>query len=96
MTPLAMGATAFLHLRFEDMPDALLQFVSDLSLVLAKHRPVVIVEILDDLECPTAVENIAADDLRLEPVGNLGVSGFSQLVAAVTQQQVGVAHELMK
>jgi hypothetical protein len=96
MTWFASGATALLHLRFEHMPMALLQFVSDPSLVIAKHQPIVVVEILDDLKRPAAVQDVAADDFCFQPVGDGCVTGFPQLVTCFTQQQVSMPHELMK
>ena len=61
-----------------------------------EHRPVVVIEVLDDLERPATVDDIATDDLALEPVGSLRVTRFPQVVARVAKQKVGMPHELVK
>ena len=86
----AASASAFLHLRLEDMPLTLLKFRPDFPIVLAKDRPVVVVEIFHDLECPSAVHDIAAHHLGLRPVRNRLVPDGQQLVAGLTEQQIRV------
>ena len=93
---LALGTAPLLHLRFEYVADALLQFVANPPFVVAEHRPIVVVEILDDLKRPASVKDIAADDVLLEPVGHRFVAGVAQFVARLAEQQVGMAHQLMK
>ena len=96
MARLAVGAAPLLHLRFEHVARTLLQFVTHASFVVAEHRPVVVVEFLDDLERPAPVENVAADDLGFESVGHRFVAGFAQFVARLAEQKVGMTHQLME
>ena len=56
-----LGPPLLLHLGLEDVPRPLLQLVADPPLVVAEDRPVVVVELLDDLKRPAPVEYIAAD-----------------------------------
>ena len=78
------------------MARTLLQFVTHTSFVVAEHRPVGVVEFLDDLKRPASIEDVAADDLRFESVGHRFVAGFAQFVAGLTEQKVGMTHQLMK
>jgi hypothetical protein len=78
------------------MAGSLLEFLPNLTFVFAEGRPVVVVELLDDLKRPSAEEHVAADQLALQPVGDSVVTGVAQLVACFTEHQVGVAHQLMK
>lgn len=96
MAWLAMATAPLLHLRFEYVADSPLKFVPNAPFVFAEHRPVVVVEILDDLKGPPAVNHIAADDLGLEPLGDRIVAGGAQSVARLAQQQIGMSHQLMK
>jgi hypothetical protein len=93
---LAMATAPLLHLRFEYVADSPLKFVPNAPFVFAERRPVVVVEILDDLKGPPAVNHIAADDLGLEPLGDRIVAGGAQSVARLAQQQIGMSHQLMK
>ena len=91
-----MRPAPLLHVWFEYMADALLQFVTHPPFVVAEHRPVVVVELLDHLESPASVKNVAADDFLLEPAGHRVVAGRAKFVARLTEQEVGMAHQLMK
>ena len=91
-----MATAPLLHLRFEYVADSPLKFVPNAPFVFAERRPVVVVEILDDLKGPPAVNHIAADDLGLEPLGDRIVAGGAQSVARLAQQQIGMSHQLMK
>ena len=91
-----LGPPLVLHLGLEDMPRPVLQLVPDPTLVLAESRPVDVVELLDDLKRPSAIEHVAADHVFFHPVGDGAVPGGTQLVARLTEQQVCVAYQLMK
>jgi hypothetical protein len=93
---LAVGTAALLHIRLEHMTRTLLQFLTQASLLVAEHRPVVIVELLDDLERPASVKDIAPDDFGLESVCHRVVPGFAQLVARLPKQEIAMAHQLME
>ena len=84
------------HLRLEHVARTLLQFVTHAPFVVAKQRPVVVVELLDDLERPAPVEDVAADDLGLEAVGHRFAAGLTQFVARLAEQKITVTHQLME
>ena len=46
----AVRTAPLFHLRLEHMARTLLEFVTHASLMVAEHRPVSVVELLDDLE----------------------------------------------
>lgn len=96
MARVALGSPVLLYLRLEHVPPAALQLVADLLLVVAEHRPVVVVEVFDDLKRPPPVQDVAADELGSKPVRDGVVAGVAQLVARVTEEQVGAAHQLME
>ena len=96
MAGATLGAAPLLHFGLEHMPAALLKLVAHLAFVVAEHRPVVVVEVLDDLESPAAVEHVAADEFGLQAFGDGVATGVSQLVARLTEQQVGASHQLVK
>jgi hypothetical protein len=54
------SAAPFFHLEFNDVAHAALERVAEVTLMLAKHRPVVVVEFFDDLERPPPIEHVAA------------------------------------
>lgn len=92
----ASRPTPLLHVRLEDVPLALLKVLANPPLVLPKSRPVVVVELLDDLEGPATLEDVAPDHVRTQPLGGVAVAGLLQRIARVTQQQVGVSHQLVE
>ena len=73
----AVGATTLLHLCLEHMSDTALEFIPDLSVVLSKLRPVVVVEVFDDLEGPPVFDHVPTDHVFLQPVGLLMVAGIT-------------------
>ena len=92
----AVGSAALLHLRLEHMAHTLLQLLAHTSFMVAEHRPVGVVELLNDLERPASVQNIATDHLVLESVGDRAVPGLAQLVARFAEQKIGMTHQLME
>lgn len=92
----AVSSAPLLHLCLEHVPFALLQLVADSAFVIAELGPVAVVELLDDLKRPTAVQNVAADELGLQPVGHRTVPGGPQLVARVAEHEVGVPDQLVE
>lgn len=96
MARVAVAAPVLFHPGLEDVPQTLLKFVTHLALVVSEHTPVTVVELFDDLECPSSVQHIAAHQLGFQPAGDLVVAGGAQLVTRVTEQQVGVPHQLME
>ena len=96
MSVFAVGSAPLLHFGFEHMARAVLKFASHAPLAIAKHRPVVVIEFLDDLKCPASVQHIAADDLLLDRASDVGVTCLAQLFAGLAEEQIGVAHQLMK
>ena len=66
------------------------------ALVIAQHRPVVVVEFLDHLEGPAAVEHVATHHFFRQPIGDRAVARRAQLVAGLADQQIGVAHQLVE
>ena len=57
------GATRFFHARLEDVPLTVLKLGPNPTFVFSEHRPVIIVELLDDLECPSTVQHVATDQV---------------------------------
>jgi hypothetical protein len=92
----AGSAALFFHLRFVHVARAALQLAANSAFVLSEPRPVIVVELLDDLECPPPVENVPADEVPLEPVCCVAVSRCPQFVAGFTEGEVGAAHQLVK
>ena len=70
--------------------------VADPALVVAEDRPVAVVELLDDLERPATLEDIAADELALELGRELLCAGGAQLGQDVVEREVGLADELVE
>src|SRR5690348_15905 len=78
------------------MPATLLQFLTRAALVVAEHRPIVVVEFFDDLKCPSPVQDVAAHELVLDPIGDLAVPSLTQFLAGFAEQQVRMPHQLVK
>ena len=96
MSSAAVGAPCFLEAGLEDVSLAVLQFVAYPLFVVTEFGPVAVVELLDDLKRPSAVQHVAPNELGPQPTGDLGVAGFGEVVARYPQQHVGVANQLMK
>lgn len=72
----AVGAPTLLHLRLEHMSNTAFEFTPDLSVVLSKLRPIVVVEVLlHDLEGPPVFDRIPSDHVFLQSAGLLMVAG---------------------
>jgi len=93
---LAVRAAPLLHVRLEHVARALLQLRTHALFMVTEQRPVVVVELLDDLEGPTSVQDVAAHDFVLESVGHCAMPGLTQLVARFAKQKIGMAHQLME
>ena len=91
MAGVAAGALALLHLGLEEVPLALDQLLAGLALELAERRPVGVVVLLDELEGPPALDDVAADQLGVDPVGQLLVAGLAQLLDRLAEGEVGGA-----
>lgn len=96
MVPASVRSSALFHLRLEDVADSTFQLVADTSFVIAEHRPVGVVELFDDLECPPSFDDVPADQVFVETVGDLAVPGRAKVVGGVTEQQIGMTHQLVK
>ena len=92
----ALGAAALFHLGLEHVPLPAHQLLTHGALVIPQPAPVFVVELLDDLEGPPSVQDVAAHHVGLQRLGDLMLAGVAQLVAGFTEQQIGVAHQLMK
>src|SRR5699024_1745026 len=53
-----VGAVSLLHLRLVDVPPTVDDLVADRALPVVERRPVAVVEVLDHLERPPAVEHV--------------------------------------
>jgi hypothetical protein len=91
------AATAALFLQFSliDVATPAHQFVSDPLLNVASVGVVPTVELLDDLESPTTVEDIAADEPGPDVVGEFGATRVFEKVRGIASQEVGAADQLM-
>jgi hypothetical protein len=66
------GALALLHPRLEDVPVAARELGAGPLVQRAEGRPVARVELLDELERPAVGDHVAADQLAVEVVGEVG------------------------
>lgn len=92
----AVSSAPLLHFCLEHVAFAALQFVADSAFVIAELGPVTVVELLHDLKRPTAVQNVATDELGLQLIGRRTVPGGPQLVACLAEQEVGVPDQLVE
>src|SRR5882757_10587316 len=92
----AVGSALLLHFRLEHVPLAPLELVADPALVVAELGPVAVIEFLHDLERPAAVQNVAADEFGLQPVGRSAMPGGPQLVARFAEHEIGVPDQLVE
>ena len=93
---LAVAPPVFFHVRLEDVP-ATAEMIRLQALQFISHCVVVqIVEFLDDLERPTAVEDIAANDLGRD-TGSVGCEPcILQHVRCVAEEEVRSTHQLVE
>ncbi|CAD5912895.1 protein of unknown function [Streptomyces sp. KY70] len=89
-------AAGFLHLGLVQMVTALGEFAPDLLLDRPEHVVVRGVVLLDDLEGPVAGDDVAAEDLPLDPVGLLPVPRLTEQPYGVVEAEVGAAGELVE
>src|ERR671920_2388120 len=82
--------------RLVDVPVAVGQLVAGALVEGAEDRPVVRVVVLDDLEGPAVGDDVAADQVAVEVVGEPGVTGLAEELDGVLQQQVGLAGVLVE
>lgn len=96
VTGSAVRASFVLHPRFEQVSFASDEIVAHPAFVIAELGPVAVVELLDDLERPPPVQHVAANQFGLQAVGHVAVARLAQFVAGVTEEQIGVPHQLVK
>src|ERR1700754_697896 len=92
----AVRTSPLLHLRLEHVPAALHRLVADPLLDRPEGGVVAVVELLDDLERPTACEHVGADELVLRLLGQVVLPGGSQPLDDVVEHLVGMADELVE
>ena len=78
------------------MPLPIEQLSAHHFFVLPKWRPVVGVEVFDDLECPPSEKYVAADHLSRQLSGKLIMAGTAQLIAGFAEEEIRTADQLMK
>ena len=87
----AGGALSLLHLCLVEVSLALDELVAGLALEVAERRPVGVVVLLHELEGPAAVDDVATDELGVDPVRQLLVACLAQQVDSLTESPVGGA-----
>jgi hypothetical protein len=92
----AVSASILFHACFEYVPIALLQFVAHPPLMGTKDLPIAVIEFLDDLERPPSGDQVASDEVGLQPFGHLIVPGLSPLLHGLAEQQVGLPDQLVR
>src|SRR5690606_741077 len=93
---LAVGALALLHAGLVDVTAAVGERVAHLALDLAEQRPVAVVVVLDDLERPAALDDIATDQVALDPLGDVVTAGLAQHPGGLAQLDVRAAGQLVE
>ena len=96
MEAAAVCAAILLHLGFEHVVSSAHQFAAQVVGEGPHHRPVDGVVLLDHLERPAALERIAADQLGLDALCLVLMTGLAQLVGRFADEGVGVAHHLVE
>src|SRR6478609_1601211 len=87
----SVGTTVLLHLGLEQVPLAVDQGLPGLALERLEGRVVAVVVLLDHLEAPAAGQDVAPDELALDPVGEVDLPGVPQLFDGFAERQVGGA-----
>src|SRR6478609_3821985 len=85
----AVRTPLLLHLRLVEVPPAAGELVPRALLELLEQRVVAVVVLLDHLEGPATLQDVAADELPLDPVSQVGVPGFAEEVYGLAERQVG-------
>src|SRR5690606_32299523 len=63
---------------------------------LAEQRPVAVVVVLDDLERPAALDDIAAEQVALDAFGDVVATGVTQGLHGLAERDVGAAGQLVE
>lgn len=87
----AAGTLAFLHLGLVEVSLALDELLTGFALEVAERRPVGVVVLLHELEGPATLDDVAADELGIDPVRQLLVAGLAQQVDRLAESPVGGA-----
>ena len=93
MVPAVVRAPLLLHLGLEEVPTTRDELVSRHPFEFDERRVIAVVVLLDDLERPPSLDDVAADELGLDPVGEIVMPGAAQLVDSVAEGEVGLAGE---
>src|SRR5688572_33297204 len=75
VTGQAVGTAVLLHLGLVEMPLPVDELVARELLELLEHRVVRVVVRLDDLERPPSRDHVAPDEVPVDPVGEVPVTG---------------------
>src|SRR3954447_15833349 len=78
------------------MAPAARERLADRPLVLAEDLPVAVVELLDHLERPAAGQDVAADELALDPRGELAGARGTHALERLVELEVGLPDELVE
>src|SRR3954447_2328438 len=84
------------HARLVQMAAAADELFAHRPLVLAEHRVIAVVELLDDLERPAVGEHVAPDELALDPLGQLVLTTLPHELDGLVEPEVGFPDELVK
>src|SRR5829696_856711 len=83
----AVRPAVLLHLRLEQVPSAPDELVARELLQRLEGGVVPVVVLLDDLEGPAAPQDVAAHQLGVDTVGELGVAGLAEQLDGVAEGQ---------
>lgn len=89
-------AASFIHFGFEHVPLAVLQGVAYSLFLATEDRPVVVVEVLDDLKCPASSDDVAAHQFGVQPLCVIVVATGLESADCVAEQQVRVSDQLVQ
>lgn len=78
------------------MPTAAAQLAAHGGLTVPEGGPVVVVEVFDDLERPSPVQDVAAYQLLFHLLGDVVTSCVTEFLDRLVQHQVGVTDQLME
>ena len=93
---MAAGAAAFLHLRLVHVRAPGCQRGAHVAFEVTQCAVTTLVAFLDDLETPAVGQHVAADQLFLQPLGELMGAGRAQEPRGLVQGQVGAAGQLVE
>lgn len=92
MTAAPRTAVLF-HLGLEQVASPAGEGFAGGSLVFSEGAVVGVVVVLHDLERPATLDDVAPDELRVEPVGNRVVSSLTEGLDGLTEGQIGLSGE---